>query len=230
MPPRYSYWTILAGGLPTAFRAAEREDLLPTFNRIRDKHSDAEMKWFARGRLWDSPEAAQEDLERARVRRDRDWRPGGDHRDPRKFKDDRREGKSGKRDGKRSQRPAGSRPTAEGKVPQRPTGPRSTVEGKFAQRPSGPRSTTAGKLPQRPTGPRSTTGGKFPQRATGPRSTTEGKVPQRPTGPAGPRSTTRDRPAPASRDSFRREAKPRNPRPERRPEHRGQGPPRKRNR
>ena len=56
MPPRYSYWTILAGGLPTAFRAAEREDLLPTFNRIREKHPDAEMKWFARGRLWASPE------------------------------------------------------------------------------------------------------------------------------------------------------------------------------
>ena len=83
MPPRYSYWTILAGGLPTAFRAAEREDLLPTFNRIRDKHSDAEMKWFARGRLWESPEAAQDDLQRARHRRDREWRPGGAHRDPR---------------------------------------------------------------------------------------------------------------------------------------------------
>ena len=95
MPPRYSYWTILAGGLPTAFRAAERADLLPTFNRIRDKHPDAEMKWFARGRLWDSPEAAQEDLERVRARRDRDWRPGGDHRDPRKkFKDAKREGKN----------------------------------------------------------------------------------------------------------------------------------------
>lgn len=83
MPPRYSYWTILAGGLPTAFRAAERADLLPTFNRIREKHPDAEMKWFARGRLWASPEEAQADLLRARIRRDRDWRPGGDHRDPR---------------------------------------------------------------------------------------------------------------------------------------------------
>ena len=83
MPPRYSYWTILAGGLPTAFRAAEHADLLPTFNRIREKHPDAEMKWFARGRLWASPAEAQADLQRARIRRDRDWRPGGDHRDPR---------------------------------------------------------------------------------------------------------------------------------------------------
>jgi hypothetical protein len=83
MPPRYSYWTILAGGLPTAFRAAERADLLPTFNRIREKHPDAEMKWFARGRLWASPEDAKADLLRARARRSRDWRPGGEHRDPR---------------------------------------------------------------------------------------------------------------------------------------------------
>jgi len=83
MPPRYSYWTILAGGLPTAFRAAERADLLPTFNRIREKHPDAQMKWFARGRLWESPEAAQADLQRARIKRTRDWRPGGEHRDPR---------------------------------------------------------------------------------------------------------------------------------------------------
>ncbi len=49
MPPRYSYWTIIAGGLPTAFRAAEREELMPTFTRLREKHPDAEMRWFARG-------------------------------------------------------------------------------------------------------------------------------------------------------------------------------------
>jgi hypothetical protein len=43
MPPRYSYWTIIAGGLPTAFRAADREELLPTFHRIKEKHPDAEL-------------------------------------------------------------------------------------------------------------------------------------------------------------------------------------------
>ena len=59
MPPRYSYWTIIADGLPTAFRAAEKDELLPTFARIRHKHPDAEMKWFARGKLWDSPESAR---------------------------------------------------------------------------------------------------------------------------------------------------------------------------
>ena len=103
MPPRYSYWTIIAGGLPTAFRAAEREDLLPTFSQIRHKHPDAQLKWFARGKLWDSPESARRDTEeRRRARpspdsgaqgaRGRDWRPGGEHRDPRqKYKDAKKE-------------------------------------------------------------------------------------------------------------------------------------------
>jgi hypothetical protein len=95
MPPRYSYWTIIADGLPTAFRAAEREELLPTFARIRDKHPDAQMKWFARGKLWDSPESARRDAEEKRradarplTKRGLDWRPGGKHRDPRQpYKD-----------------------------------------------------------------------------------------------------------------------------------------------
>ena len=98
MPPRYSYWTILAGGLPTAFRAAEREELLPTFNRIREKHPDAQMKWFARGKLWASPEAAQADLQRARIKRDRDWRPGGEHRDPRRTFKQKRTARDARRD------------------------------------------------------------------------------------------------------------------------------------
>ncbi len=107
MPPRYSYWTIIAGGLPTAFRAAERDELMPTFQRLREKHPDAEMKWFARGKLWDSPEAARPPREYGQrdggppregdrrrpaaergEQRGRDWRPGGEHRDPRQpFKD-----------------------------------------------------------------------------------------------------------------------------------------------
>ena len=95
MPPRYAYWTIMAGGLPTAFRAVEREELLPTFNRLKDKHPDAELKYFARGRLWSSPDEARRDAEARRAgarrpveRRGRDWRPGGEHQDPRqKFKD-----------------------------------------------------------------------------------------------------------------------------------------------
>ena len=98
MPPRYSYWTIIADGLPTAFRAAQRDELLPTFARIKHKHPDAAMKWFARGKLWDSPESAQSAARPpqgsptrslpAKPPRGRDWRPGGEHRDPRqKYRD-----------------------------------------------------------------------------------------------------------------------------------------------
>ena len=92
MPPRYSYWTILAGGLPTSFRAADREDLLPTLRRLQERHPDAEMKWFQRGRLWDSPDAARADFQKPKASRGRDWRPGGEHRDPREpFKQRKRE-------------------------------------------------------------------------------------------------------------------------------------------
>lgn len=104
MPPRFAYWTILAGGLPTAFRAAEREELLPTFNRLKEKQPDAEMKYFARGKLWESADEARRHAEGTRrqtdqregrphssqpgERRGPDWRPGGAHRDPRQpFKD-----------------------------------------------------------------------------------------------------------------------------------------------
>lgn len=87
MPPRYAYWTILIDGKATAFRAREREELLPTFNQLARKNSDIAMRYFARGRLWDNPEQAQwanrnRDA-RPAERRDRDWRPGGHHKDPR---------------------------------------------------------------------------------------------------------------------------------------------------
>ena len=51
MPPRHTYWTIVFGDQPTAFRSAEREELLPTFKQILAKHPDAVMRWFARGRV-----------------------------------------------------------------------------------------------------------------------------------------------------------------------------------
>lgn len=98
MPPRYTYWTILAGGQPTAFRAKDRKELLSTLKQLRRKHPDAEMKWFARGRLWESPEDAlrenqfgqnsREQPSKKLEDRGRNWRPGGNHRDPRQaFKD-----------------------------------------------------------------------------------------------------------------------------------------------
>ena len=47
------------------------------------------MKYFARGKLWESREAAQ--AKPQHEDRGRDWRPGGEHRDPRqKFIDENR--------------------------------------------------------------------------------------------------------------------------------------------
>jgi len=93
MPPRFAYWTIIFGGQPTAFRSATRDELLPTFKRIQSKHPDAQLRYFARGKLWYSDEEAHAALMRERfekkarhdapARRARDWRPGGEHRDPR---------------------------------------------------------------------------------------------------------------------------------------------------
>ncbi len=98
MPPRFSYWTVLVDGQPTAFRAREYDELLPTFNRLKARHPGARMMWFQSGRLWDSPQHAQdtfvaerraaterkrEDRRPDEPPRDRKWRPGGTHRDPR---------------------------------------------------------------------------------------------------------------------------------------------------
>jgi len=66
MPPRFAYWTIIVEGKPTAFRAQLREELEPTFKQLHNKHPDAVMMWFARGRLWQSEEEAREALARRR--------------------------------------------------------------------------------------------------------------------------------------------------------------------
>ncbi len=96
MPPRFTYWTIILDGQPTAFRAAEREQLLPTLKQLQTKNPGAVLKWFAHGRVWESPEALWQLKAKAREaardaaateRRGRGWRPGGEHKDPReKFK------------------------------------------------------------------------------------------------------------------------------------------------
>lgn len=92
MPPRHAYWTILVDNQATAFRAHEPDELLPTLNRLKERHASVEMKWFERGRLFDSREQARRALQEAPAeRRDRNWRPGGDHRDPRqKYRDARK--------------------------------------------------------------------------------------------------------------------------------------------
>jgi hypothetical protein len=103
MPPRYAYWTILIDNQPTAFRAHQQEDLLPTLAQLRRTNADVVLKWFARGRVWDSPEAEREAQRRPREERSREWRPGGVHKDPRdrfkkKDKDKKRaHGESGER-------------------------------------------------------------------------------------------------------------------------------------
>ena len=117
MPPRYAYWTILIDQKPTAFRAREREELLPTFHQLRRKNTDVVMKWFARGRLWESPEVAQAAQRAPKPpleKRGRDWRPGGEHRDPRdRFK------KRAPAQGARSE-PWGDREKPGGRPPSRP--------------------------------------------------------------------------------------------------------------
>jgi len=55
MPPRFAYWTILIDNAPTAFRAREAQELLPTLNQLRRTNPNAVMKWFSGGRLWESP-------------------------------------------------------------------------------------------------------------------------------------------------------------------------------
>lgn len=86
MPPRYAYWTILIDGAATAFRAKERDELLPTFNQLRRKNTDVALRYFAQGKLWDSPEQAdwaRRNKGESRDRRSAAWRPGGTHTDPR---------------------------------------------------------------------------------------------------------------------------------------------------
>ena len=207
MPPRYSYWTIIAGGLPTAFRAAERDELLPTFTRLREKHPDAEMKMVrareavgvARGGAPRHGRAARRDAGAARrfgrrvhdralavaapagdePKRQRDWRPGGEHRDPRqKYADakkarnlDRRREKFARKHGGeealRGRTPramaahgAYRRSTARRSTARRSTARRHSRTGAFQDRPRPPRNDWRkpphgeSEAPQRPAGPR----------------------------------------------------------------------------
>src|SRR4029453_9920134 len=60
MPPRFADWTALIDNVPTAFRARDAADLLPTLHQLKRKNPNVVLKWFSGGRLWDSPEAATE--------------------------------------------------------------------------------------------------------------------------------------------------------------------------
>lgn len=80
---RLSCWIIVTGSESTAFRATDREELLPTLKQLQRTQPDAMLRWFARGRLWDSPEQASEALRKPAKGRGKSWRPGGNHVDPR---------------------------------------------------------------------------------------------------------------------------------------------------
>ena len=85
----HGFWIILAGNTPTSFRARTRDVLVPTFVQLQRTQPDVSLKWFERSRIWNSPDEAREALlaqKRQPRRREHppDWRPGGDHKDPRK--------------------------------------------------------------------------------------------------------------------------------------------------
>jgi len=84
-------WMIFDGATPTSFRARTRDVLVPTLVQLQRTQPAVTLKWFERGRVWESPLEAREAFlamraRRQQTRRDRgpDWRPGGAHKDPRK--------------------------------------------------------------------------------------------------------------------------------------------------
>jgi len=157
MPPPRSFWVILIDKTPTSFRAKVREDLVPALRQLQRTQSGVTLRWFERGRIWESPEAAigaakLAETER-REERSKDWRPGGVHRDPKarfeltrdqkraKFKRERSPGQSD------LPSPFGPRaPRAERPRPERPTGERGTRPERHH---SGKREGKSGRAPSR---------------------------------------------------------------------------------
>jgi hypothetical protein len=83
---QHAFWIIVDGTTPTSFRSRQREDLVPTLTQLQRTQPQVALMWFERGRLWPSPTEAREALgvqRTTRPGRKRDWRPGGDHVDPR---------------------------------------------------------------------------------------------------------------------------------------------------
>jgi len=63
VPPRYAYWTIIVDDQPTAFRAGALDDIMPTFNRLKEKQPTAKLMWFQSGKLWPSRIDAREAMQ-----------------------------------------------------------------------------------------------------------------------------------------------------------------------
>src|SRR5690606_15553609 len=90
MAKLFRCWVIVTGNAPTAFRARDREDLLPTLHQLQRTQPDAVLMWFERGRLCTSREAAASGSGTRQARdqsRRHGGRPGGEHRDPRARQD-----------------------------------------------------------------------------------------------------------------------------------------------
>ena len=64
---KHSFWIIVDGETPTSFRSPLREDLQPTLVQLQSKQPQVKLMWFERGRLWESPEAAKEALQRLKA-------------------------------------------------------------------------------------------------------------------------------------------------------------------
>jgi hypothetical protein len=207
MPPRFAYWTILIDQQPTAFRARELEELLPTLRQLRRTNKDVVLKWFAHGKLWESPEAQLSADQKPQDKRGRDWRPGGTHEDPRKRfekRGDKRQRNGGGarqpdrwgKEAKPSNLPARPKwsPPGDARGPRgrdpRPWGNRPPPRG-FSTRPAGKFNTRpAGKFSARPAGKVNTrfSGGGRP----GPDRGSD----RRPTKPSPDASEARTKPAP----------------------------------
>ena len=209
MPPRFAYWTIIIDDAPTAFRARDRAELIGVLRQLANRNPNAVMKWFAHGKLWDSPEqerAASREAARAqREPRGPDWRPGGKHADPRaRFEkrgarhrrehDKRREEAGGAGGDRPAQGPQEeqSRPPAQGYPHRRPRPERRDAKPRGRERRpwerGGDRNDRKGPGRARPTGPR------VPRVSSAPRSATsetpdepEPPAPQQPPGPERPR-------------------------------------------
>ena len=165
MPPRFAYWTILIDNAPTAFRARDPEELAPTLAQLKRTNQNVAMKWFARGRLWESKEQEHEDFIRGKTeeRRGRDWRPGGDHKDPRarfdkeKHRRDKRERRE-ERDERfreaRRERPSGDRPWTPKPAGDRPSQPKPAGERPWRPKPPGDRQWTPKPSGDRPWKPK----------------------------------------------------------------------------
>ena len=161
------------GATPTSFRSRFRDDLVPTLKQLQRTQPDAVLRWFYRGQFWESPEAEQEAFlagRRMASDRTREWRPGGQHKDPRakyrKTRDEKRAQFKRRQFGSRSpspENPTDSAPAPKAwsrEKPQRKwSGPKSPGGPK---RWGGPKKNWSG--PRRPSGPRGPRGPRGPGR------------------------------------------------------------------